>query len=103
MSVRELEEIFEVRQMTELSAIDLIEKHSITEFGPLTDAASLDPQDFKDISITEYLHETTKFHWILVETSGNSKLCQIYKSLTNSFIRYQHVRRLYLQPPHVLG
>ena len=91
LSVQELEEIFEVRQMVELAAIDLIAKHDITDFEALTQAASVHSRDFDDIDISEYLQETTRFHRILVETSGNYKLCQIYTSLTNSFIRYQHL------------
>jgi DNA-binding GntR family transcriptional regulator len=45
----------------------------------------------RQLDIGQSLNEVTKFHVALVRAAGNAKLCELYRALTNSLIRYQRI------------
>jgi len=89
ISLRELKEIFEVREMIELFAVDLIERYAVTDFDEMRRSVDLDLDQLGQLEIGEYLNQVTKFHLALVGTAGNAKLREFYQVLSNSLIRYQ--------------
>jgi len=91
ISAKELRDLFEVREMIELFAMDLIERHSVADFNELKQSLDFDPEQLRKLGIGEYLNEVTKFHVALVKTAGNAKLCQLHQVLSNSLIRYQRI------------
>jgi DNA-binding GntR family transcriptional regulator len=91
ISVRELKEIFEVREMMELFAVDLIERHGVTDFEEMRKSLDVDAEQLRRLDIGSYLNRVTKFHLAMVRTSGNAKLSELYQVLTNSLIRYQRI------------
>jgi len=91
ISVKELKDLFEVREMIELFAVDLMERHSVTDLAELGQSVDFDLEQLSTLDIGEYLNEVTKFHLVLVKTGKNVKLCQLYQVLSNSMIRYQRV------------
>ena len=91
ISLRELKEIFEVREMIELFAVDLIERHAVTDFDEMKRSVDLDLDQLGQSEIGEYLNQVTKFHLALVGTAGNAKLRELYQVLSNSLIRYQRL------------
>lgn len=91
ISVKELKEIFEVREMIELFAVDLIERHAVTDFEEMRRAVDLDVNQLRQLEIGEYLNQVTQFHLALVKRAGNAKLMELHKVLNNSLIRYQRI------------
>lgn len=89
ISRKELLEIFEVREMIELYAVDLIKSHAITGYEDVKKSLELDLEELNQLDIHEYLSRVTKFHQALVKTCGNRLLYQFYKELCISLERYQ--------------
>jgi DNA-binding GntR family transcriptional regulator len=100
ISVQELEEIYEVRELVELGAIDLMMKKGITEpKGAI--AAINEAKDIRlpnqDISkeIMFYREKITDFHVKLIEECGNCYLIKYYKTIYFSLARYQYLHFRY--------
>jgi DNA-binding GntR family transcriptional regulator len=89
VSETDLRDTYEVREMMELFALDLIERRGVTDFGEMEESLNFDIEDLNQLDFAEYLNQVTKFHLALVRTAGNTKLCQLYEFLHNSLIRYQ--------------
>lgn len=91
VSLDELRDLLEVREMIELFAVDLIDRHAIQEFNELEQTVNIDVDPLSTLDVGQYLNEVTQFHVVLVKTAQNVKLCQLYQVLSNSIIRYQHI------------
>jgi len=91
ISATDLKDTYEVREMIELFAVDLIERRRVTDFEELRESLDFDTEELKQRDFDEYLNQVRRFHLALVKTAGNAKLCQLYETLHNSLLRYQRV------------
>lgn len=91
LSEKELLDCFEMREMIELYAVDLIKNQSVVDFDEIKKSLEHDFEDFNksDFDINEYLNQVVSFHLALVKTTGNLILYRHYKILSNSLRRYQ--------------
>ena len=91
ISATDLKDTYEVREMIELFAVDLIERRRVMDFEEMRESLDFDTEELKQRDFDEYLNQLRKFHLALVKTAGNAKLCQLYEILHNSLLRYQRV------------
>lgn len=87
-------ELYEIREMIEFKAIDLIEQNKINSVNALREAIEKEA-DLKipppEAGLREYLtffEQGMTFHHILVETAGNKRLLQYYKGIQHNLLRY---------------
>jgi len=84
----DLEETFELREILEISALDLIRKHE--EAGRnIKDKLKSLALDRKNLSLSPKL--CASFHRSLIELAENKKLANIYNILANNIQRYQEM------------
>jgi len=94
ISLEDCQEIFEVREMIECAAIDLLKAKGIKnlpevasvlkETADLTIPTSSDPRER-----FEYLKAIANFHIKLVESANNSRLTHFFNTIFISLARYQ--------------
>ena len=97
LSIRDFEEICQIREMIECFAMDLIKASGIRNLPKVTAALdrgshlslpfnSVDPEElFKGIKLL------LDFHDSLIEYSGNSRMTHIYHSMSYNLVRYQFI------------
>jgi DNA-binding GntR family transcriptional regulator len=84
----DLEETFELREVLEMSALDLIRKHEEAGRNVKDKLKSL-ALDKKSFSLSAKL--CASFHRSLIELAENEKLMSIYNILANNIQRYQEM------------
>jgi len=94
VSIDEFRELYQVREMIECYAVDLLEKQGISEVPEVRASWERTPQlpVATDAEPEEKLqHQSTiaGFHVALVEAAGNSRLIHIYLTIMSNLIRYQ--------------
>jgi DNA-binding GntR family transcriptional regulator len=97
ISLKELEDIYQVRRTIELSSIDLFEAKNVRllpEVSSTFDTANLlgtpSPDDPTQVLI--YREKITNFHVKMLEATGNSWLVEFYRTLYFSLARYQYLQ-----------
>jgi DNA-binding GntR family transcriptional regulator len=86
ISVRDLKELFEVRRLLELYAIDCIKKRSIQ--APDEMPAVMKELDESLLKKHDPYSVISGFHYTLMEFSRNARLIELYKILAVSLRRY---------------
>jgi DNA-binding GntR family transcriptional regulator len=97
LSVQDFIEVSQVREMIECYTIDLLEAAGARNLPNVTAAldkalnlptplTSADPKD-----LLAYIRVFLDFHHCLVESSGNSLLTHIYRSISSYLARYQFI------------
>ena len=94
ISLEDCQEIFEVREMIECAAIDLLKAKGIRDLPEVASAIERAsglpiPNSSDPHNRFEYLKSVDDFHIKLVESSGNSRLIHFYNSIFVSLARYQ--------------
>lgn len=103
LSREDLEEIYQAREMIEITALDLLEKKGITELGvaaqTLREAQALKaPNNSASDEFLVFREKITDFHAQLVTEAKNSRLTHYYHTLYFSLARYQFLH-LHLKLP----
>lgn len=96
LSQEDLGEIYQVRRMIELTALDLLEQKGITELptaeNALREAEVLrTPNDSDRDEFLVFREKITDFHARLVMEAKNSRLTHYYQTLYFSLARYQYL------------
>ena len=95
LSIRDFEEICQIREMIECFTIDLIKASSITNLPKVTSALTRGlnvPLPFNSADPEGSLNGIKlllDFHNSLIESSGNSRMVHIYHSMSYNLARYQ--------------
>ena len=94
LSIEDLKGLCEVREMIECYTIDLLKNKNIKDL-PVVDLALAEGSRLSLPSV-ENLNEMVHYHKVfadfhikLVESAGNDRLLQIYKSISTNLTRYQ--------------
>jgi len=102
LSIADLEDVCEVREMIECYALDLLRKKDIRDLPLAREAlersTTLQVQVSSDSNadILHYLREFAGFHEKLIEAAGNPRLIDLYKVVSTNMARYQII---YLSAP----
>ena len=97
LSTKDYEEVSQIRQMIECYAIDLLKTSNVKGLSKVDlalDRASKLPMPLNTVEPVELLNRIRvflEFHNSLVESSGNSRLNDIYHSITFNLARYQFI------------
>ena len=96
MSLKDFEELSQVRKMVECYAIDLMEASQICDLAKLNStlekSSALTTYDRNDPEqLLEHTRIVLDFHNSLVECSGNLRLVSIYESIRFNLCRYQFI------------
>ncbi len=97
LSVKDFEELSQVREMMECFAIDLLEASNIRNLPKVTIALNKAlnlPQPLNSVNPEELLSRIRiflDFHTSLVESAGNSRLTSHYHSISLNLARYQFI------------
>lgn len=95
ISVRDFEEIYHIREMIELYAIDLMREKNIRDFPRLVPvleeaaAVTIPSQEDPPTRKLTVLSNSRMYHYRLVEATGNRKLRVFYRTIYYSIERYQ--------------
>jgi DNA-binding GntR family transcriptional regulator len=94
VSKEDFEKIYRARGMIECYSIDLIKNNYINDFTPLykaiNEASEIKLESgAKPEDILNCLKVFAKFHFKLVELTGNTYLCRFYNSIASNLMRYQ--------------
>jgi DNA-binding GntR family transcriptional regulator len=94
LSIQELKEFYQAREMIELYAIDNLRAKRITELpivaSSLEHSSSLEPPDMTNLEQRlAYYRAFTDFHIKLIESASNKLLVQFYKSIYIRLSQYQ--------------
>ena len=97
LSTRDYEEVSQIRQMIECYAIDLLKASNVRDLPKVNlalERASKLPMPIITVEPVELLNRIRvflEFHNSLVESSGNSRLTNIYHSISFNLARYQFI------------
>jgi DNA-binding GntR family transcriptional regulator len=97
LSTRDYEEVSQIRQMIECYAIDLLKASNVRDLPKVDlalERASKLPMPINTVEPVELLNRIRvflEFHNSLVESSGNSRLTNIYHSISFNLARYQFI------------
>lgn len=94
LSVEDVEDLYQIREMMERGAIDILKLRNIREL-PGIDMfldkseifASLDYNDPE--AIMRHATLSSRFHITLIEATGNSRLIHFYKTIASNVMRYK--------------
>jgi DNA-binding GntR family transcriptional regulator len=94
VSIEDLLGLCQVREMIECYTIDLLRAKKIKELpqveSALEEATRLPLPSVKDLDVMLHYHQVfADFHIKLVESAGNDRLLQFYKSISTNLTRYQ--------------
>ena len=106
---KDIEEVFQIREMIECFAIDLIVSQNLKDYQlldtPLITQQDLPPQTPEDpTQMLPILMDNFRFHISLVEASGNRMLLDFYQTITSVSARCQFkfpYSRLNLERMHI--
>ena len=96
ISIEDLEEVYQAREMLECYAIDLLKAKNIRQLpnvvGSVEAASdlSIPSQDNREEVFT-YLKAFVDFHIKLIESAGNSWVTHFYNSISSHLARYQFI------------
>jgi len=101
VTVKDFQEVYQMREMFECYAIDLLKARNISDLpevsSALTMASGLSfPLEYDQDQRLKYLKIFADFHIKLVEASCNERLNYFYKSIQSTLYRYQF---MYLSLP----
>ncbi len=101
LSINDCQEVYQMREMLECYAVDLLKSKNILSLpevsSALSSASALSiPPDNDQEQRIKYLKIFADFHIKLVESAGNNRLDYFYKSIQSTLYRYQF---LYLSLP----
>jgi DNA-binding GntR family transcriptional regulator len=97
LSTKDYEEVSQIRQMIECYAIDLLKASNVRDLPKVNlalERASKLPMPLNTVEAAELLNRIRvflEFHNSLVESSGNSRLNDIYHSISFNLARYQFI------------
>ncbi len=97
LSVKDFEELSQTREMIECYAIDLLESRNIRDLPRVSlaiEKASILEPLLKNVDaeqLLNYINVFIDFHTSLVESPGNSRLSNIYRSINLNLARYQFI------------
>ena len=96
LSQEDLTEVYQVRRMIELAALDLLEEKGVTELpsaaNALREAEALRiPNDSDREEFLVFREKITDFHARLVMEAKNTRLSHYYQTLYFSLARYQYL------------
>jgi DNA-binding GntR family transcriptional regulator len=97
LSTKDYEEVSQIRQMIECYAIDLLKASNVRDLPKVNlalERASKLPMPLNTVEPVELLNRIRvflEFHSSLVESSGNSRLNNIYHSISFNLARYQFI------------
>jgi len=94
LSIEDLRELYDAREMIECYAIDLIESKQIKDLSALDrslgEASLLTvPKGDNVDDRLHYLDVTSDFHIRLVHVTGNQRICQFYRTIASNLKQYQ--------------
>ncbi len=101
LSIKDCQEVYQMREMLECYAVDLLKSKNILSLPEVSSALSsasglsIPPDDDQEQRL-KYLKTFADFHIKLVESAGNNRLDYFYKSIQSTLYRYQF---LYLSLP----
>lgn len=96
ISVKDLKEVYQAREMLECYAIDLLKAKNIRDLPNVTASVesasdlSIPSQDNREEVFT-YLKAFVDFHTKLVESTGNNWVIHFYNSISSHLARYQFI------------
>lgn len=97
LSVKDFEELSQIREMMECYAIDLLKASNVRNLPKVTSALNKSlslPMSNKSVDPEELLNRIRvilDFHTSLVDSSGNSRLAHNYHSVSLNLARYQFI------------
>jgi GntR family transcriptional regulator, rspAB operon transcriptional repressor len=94
ISIEDLREVYQIREMIECYAIDLLKDKDIKDLSKaetlLREATGLSvPSGDNPEELLHYLEVFADFHVKLIESTGNSLLLHLYRTITLNLKRYQ--------------
>jgi DNA-binding GntR family transcriptional regulator len=94
LSIEDLKALCEVREMIECYTIDLLKNKNIRDLPEvdlaLAEGSRLSLPSVENLNEMVHYHKVfADFHIKLVESAGNGRLLQIYKSISTNLTRYQ--------------
>ncbi|HUT65720.1 MAG TPA: GntR family transcriptional regulator [Spirochaetota bacterium] len=98
ISVEDFIELYQVRCMAELCAVEILEEKDIREFVGL-EAALEDVEEYSippDATPAQELNLVVKiqdFHVMIVEAAGNKRLSSFYETINSNVCRYTYIYR----------
>lgn len=101
LSVEDLQEVYEAREMIECYAIELLKAKNIRDLSKVDSALdrasklSVPPNDDSEQCLN-YLEIFADYHVKLVESAGNCRLIHCYQAISSNLARYQF---MYLRIP----
>jgi len=96
ISIEDLNEVYQARDMLECYAIDLLKARNIRDFPNVTASVesasdlSIPAQDNREEVFT-YLKAFVDFHIKLIESTGNNWVIHFYNSISSHLARYQFI------------
>jgi DNA-binding GntR family transcriptional regulator len=96
ISLKACRDIFQIREMMECYAVDLIKENKITDFRKIESAilkhkVRKAPVESDPYQKYAYLTMIADFHIQLIESAENHLLCQFYKKNFPALARYQYM------------
>lgn len=94
ISIEDLEDLYQVREMIECYAIDLLKNKNVRDLPQaklaLEETSSLSlPSSYDPDEILRYHMIFANFHISLIESTGNHRLFEIYNVISSNLTRYQ--------------
>jgi DNA-binding GntR family transcriptional regulator len=96
ISIEDLREVYQVREMIECYAIDLLKTNNVKDLSKmeevLKEASSLIvPSGDNAEEFLHYLEVFADYHTKLIESTGNSRLLHFYRAIDLNLKRYQFI------------
>jgi len=96
ISAHDFIETYQIREMVELYAVDLMREKNIKDFPqlmPLLEkpyGVSMPLEAVPPVHKLDILSNSRVYHYRLVEAAGSRKLCALYRTIYHSIERYQY-------------
>jgi DNA-binding GntR family transcriptional regulator len=97
LSLRDFEEICQIREMMECFVVDLLKASGVRDLPKVASAVdrglSLNLPFGKTNSeeLLNGINVLLDFHYVLIESSGNARISRIYHSMSYNLARYQYI------------
>jgi DNA-binding GntR family transcriptional regulator len=100
ITLRELRELFEVREILELAAIERAVAHVTEDFLQRLEHVHAGYTGDDDESYDRYTDENRHFHFVIAEASGNHELAEMLGHLHDRLARFMVLRGAGLTQPY---